>query len=56
MTSLVRLGVTALPALIAVAGDTVARRFLEFFATNIRNPVAGSCPPGHRTPGNREAP
>jgi site-specific recombinase XerC len=28
----------ALPALIAVAGDQAARRFLEFFAATIRNP------------------
>jgi site-specific recombinase XerD len=29
---------TALPALIAVAGDRASLRFLEFFAANIRNP------------------
>jgi site-specific recombinase XerC len=29
---------TKLPTLIAAAGDQVARRFLEFFAANIRNP------------------
>jgi site-specific recombinase XerD len=29
---------TALPALIAVAGDRASMRFLEFFAANIRNP------------------
>jgi hypothetical protein len=29
---------TALPALVAAAGDGAARRFLEFFAANIRNP------------------
>ncbi len=29
---------TTLPALIAVAGDRASRRFLEFFAANIRNP------------------
>jgi hypothetical protein len=29
---------TNLPALIAVAGDRASRRFLEFFAANIRNP------------------
>jgi site-specific recombinase XerD len=29
---------TALPALIAVSGEHAARRFLEFFAANIRNP------------------
>src|ERR1700722_14894584 len=29
---------TVLPALIAVAGDRASRRFLEFFAANIRNP------------------
>ena len=28
----------ALPALIAAAGDNASRRFLEFFAANIRNP------------------
>ena len=28
----------AMPALIAAAGDNAARRFLEFFAANIRNP------------------
>ena len=28
----------ALPALIAAAGDRASRRFLEFFAANIRNP------------------
>ena len=27
-----------IPALIAAAGDHAARRFLEFFAANIRNP------------------
>jgi hypothetical protein len=27
-----------LPALIAAAGDRASRRFLEFFAANIRNP------------------
>jgi NhaP-type Na+/H+ or K+/H+ antiporter len=27
----------ALPALLAAAGDQAARRFLEFFAANIRN-------------------
>jgi hypothetical protein len=26
------------PALIAVAGERASRRFLEFFAANIRNP------------------
>jgi len=29
---------TRLPALIAVAGEQAALRFLEFFAANIRNP------------------
>jgi site-specific recombinase XerD len=28
----------ALPALVSAAGDSAARRFLEFFAANIRNP------------------
>ena len=31
-------GPTALPALIVAAGDRASRRFLEFFAANIRNP------------------
>jgi hypothetical protein len=30
--------VPIVPALIAVAGERASRRFLEFFATNIRNP------------------
>ncbi len=30
--------VSRLPAVIANAGDKAGRRFLEFFATNIRNP------------------
>jgi hypothetical protein len=39
MNQLAHLSVsTALPALIATAGDRASRRFLEFFAANIRNP------------------
>lgn len=39
MNQLTRISATtALPALIAVAGDRARTRFLEFFAANIRNP------------------
>jgi hypothetical protein len=39
MNQLVPIATTsALPALIAVAGERASRRFLEFFAANIRNP------------------
>jgi len=37
-TSLPRVGGSVVPALIAAAGDRACRRFLEFFAANIRNP------------------
>ena len=35
---LARPSTTAVPALIAAAGDRAGMRFLEFFAANIRNP------------------
>ena len=38
MTALQPLQATALPALIADAGDRTQMRFIEFFAANIRNP------------------
>jgi site-specific recombinase XerD len=38
MTPLVTLSTVNLPALIAAAGDRAQLRFLEFFASNIRNP------------------
>lgn len=38
MTQLVPLSTANLPTLIAAAGDRAQRRFLEFFASNIRNP------------------
>ena len=38
MTQLVALPSRSLPALIAAAGDRAQLRFLEFFASNIRNP------------------
>jgi site-specific recombinase XerD len=38
MNQLVRFNVTTLPALVAASGDRAAVRFLEFFASAIRNP------------------
>ena len=38
MTQLVTLPTPSLPVLIAAAGDRAQLRFLEFFASNIRNP------------------
>src|SRR3979411_2318535 len=38
MNQLTLLRPTALPALVAAAGDRAVLRFLEFFAANIRNP------------------
>jgi site-specific recombinase XerD len=38
MSQLVALPAPSLPALIAAAGDRAQLRFLEFFASNIRNP------------------
>jgi hypothetical protein len=38
MTQLTTLPSQSLPALIAAAGDRAQTRFLEFFASNIRNP------------------
>jgi site-specific recombinase XerD len=35
--SLIRAGLTALPAIVSRAGEDTARRFLEFFTANIRN-------------------
>lgn len=37
MTQLVTLSASNLPTLIAAAGDRAQLRFLEFFASNIRN-------------------
>jgi hypothetical protein len=33
-----RTALSSLPALVAVAGESAGRRFLEFFVANIRNP------------------
>ena len=38
MSQLVSISSTALPALVAAAGERASTRFLEFFAANIRNP------------------
>jgi hypothetical protein len=47
MSQLVRaVASPALPALIAVAGERASRRFLEFFAANIRNPHTRRAYPG----------
>jgi hypothetical protein len=38
MNQLLPIASSALPALVAVAGERASMRFLEFFAANIRNP------------------
>jgi site-specific recombinase XerC len=38
MKALVPIAASHLPALVAAAGERAGRRFLEFFAANIRNP------------------
>ncbi len=38
MNQLVPITAAALPTLITTAGERAERRFLEFFAANIRNP------------------
>jgi len=38
VNQLVAISSPAIPALVAVAGERAAMRFLEFFAANIRNP------------------
>ena len=38
LNQIVAINSSALPALVAAAGERASMRFLEFFAANIRNP------------------
>ena len=38
LNQIVAINSSALPALVAAAGERASMRFLEFFAVNIRNP------------------